>query len=127
MNAAVTNRQASTGAEVVNILLGVWVALSPFMLGFSQNPAAMWNNLSVGVALVLVALVGGWGNEAFQGLDVLLGAWLFESPFILGFSTAAFLVNNLCMAFAVIAAGAISDGLRLPDTSETSSSSRTQP
>ncbi len=116
---SLASRRPSGTAEFVNILLGVWVAVSPFVLGLSRS-AAIWNNVAVGVALVVVAVVGIWADEAFQGLGVLLGAWLFESPFILGFSTAAFLANNTILAFVVIAAAASSDGLRLTGTAENS-------
>ncbi len=114
MDVVQTNRAPSRGAETVNIVLGIWVAVSPFVLGFSQNTAGKWSNIAVGVALVLVALASTWGDEALEGLVVPLGAWLFASPFVLGFWKWAFLANNLSLAFAVIAAGAISDGLRSP-------------
>lgn len=114
MNAVQTSRRASTGAELANIVLGIWVILSPFLLGFSQNIAGKWSNIADGIALVLVALASTWGDEALESLVVPLGIWLFASPFVLGFSTAAFLANNVIMAFIVIAAGAISDGLRSP-------------
>jgi hypothetical protein len=102
------------GAELANIVLGIWVALSPFVLGF-RNVAGRWSNVAVGIALILVALAGTWGDEAFEGLVVPLGAWVFISPFILGFSTGAFLANNVVLAFVVIAAGAMSDALRSPE------------
>lgn len=116
MIALQTNRRPSTGAEIANIILGLWVAVSPFVLGFSQNTAGKWSNVAVGIALVLVSLASTWGNEAFEGLVVPLGTWLFASPFVLGFWNWAFLANNVSLAFIVIAAGAISDGLRSPET-----------
>jgi hypothetical protein len=114
MNAAETTRDPSTGAEIANIVIGIWVALSPFLLGFSHNVAGRWSNIAVGTALVLVALISTWGDEAFEGLVVPLGIWLFVSPLVFGFSKWAFLANNISLAFVVIAAGAISDGLRSP-------------
>ena len=114
MNAVETSRDPSKGAEIANIVLGIWVALSPFVLGFSQNVAGRWSNIAVGIALVLVALASTWGNEALEGLVVPLGIWLFVSPLVFGFSKWAFLANNIILAFFVIAAGAISDGLRSP-------------
>lgn len=112
MNTATTNKQTPTVASWVNILLGVWVGISPFVLGFSRNTPAMWNNIAVGVAIVLLASVSGWRNGALPALIVLLGAWLFASPFVLGFSRTAFLWNNVIMAFVVIAGAAISEELR---------------
>ena len=100
---------------MANIVLGIWVAISPFFLGFSQNTAVKWSNVAVGAALVLVALASVWGDEAFESLVVPLGIWLFISPLVLGFSQMVLLANNFALAFIVIAAGAISDGLRLPE------------
>lgn len=68
----------------------------------------------VGIGLVLVALAAEWIDGALEGLAVLLAIWLFLSPFLLGFSTSAFLANNVIMAFVVVAAAATSEGLRPP-------------
>jgi FtsH-binding integral membrane protein len=100
-------------AELVNIVIGIWIAVSPFVLGFTRT-LAEWNNIAVGIALVVVTLLGLWKDEALQALDVPLAIWLFASPFVLGFTTTAFLANNVCMAFVVVTAGAVSDGLRTP-------------
>jgi len=69
---------------------------------------------------VLVALAGGWVDEVFQSLVVPLGVWLFFSPLFLGFSSLAFLANNIGVTFAVIAAAAISEALRSPASAEIS-------
>lgn len=114
MNALQRSGRVSTRAEWVNIILGLWVAVSPFILGFTQN-IARWNNVAVGIALVLIALASNLRDEAFETLVVPLGAWLFASPFLLGFSRTAFVANNVAMAFIVIAAGAISYGLCSPE------------
>ena len=108
-----TNRRVPLGAELVNVLLGILVALAPFVLGFTRS-TAKWNNIAIGTVLVLVALLSRWRNEVLA-LAVLIAGWLFWSPFILGFSTAAFLAANDSMAFVVIAAAASSDGLSLPE------------
>lgn len=114
MNAIETSRRTSGVPELANILFGIWLILSPFVLGFNKNIADMCSNIAVGIALIVVALVGIWADEALEGLIVPLGAWLFISAFVLGFAPAPFLVNNALLAFVVIATGAISDGLRLP-------------
>jgi len=111
MNGA-SRQKNSVGPAWVNVAFGLWVIVSPFLLSFSRNSAAVWNNLAVGVALVLLALASGRGGGAIRGLSVPLGAWLFASPFVLGFRTAAFLWNNVIVAFAVIAGAAIAEGLR---------------
>src|SRR5262245_62091673 len=118
METANMNRRVPFRAELVNVLLGILVALAPFVLGFTRGKAK-WNNIAIGFALVLVALLSRWRTEVL-GLAVLLAGWLFWSPFILGFSTAAFLAANATMAFVVIAAAASSDGLSSPKLPEVS-------
>ncbi len=112
MNAAPTVRYNPGGMGIVNVLLGVWVLCSPFVLGFSHNPTGMWNNVIVGIAITLVALAGGWGQRPLLWLVVPIGVWLFGSPFFLGVHTAAFVANNITLAFASMAAAAIVDELR---------------
>lgn len=122
MNKAETNRRTSTTADWANIILGMWIAMSPSVLGFSRDGAAMWSNVAAGVALVLLNLasLNGWGNGVIACLVVLLSIWLFVSPFVLDFHRAAFLLNNLCAAFVVIGGAAISEELRSINSSEAS-------
>lgn len=115
MNETATNKRTSAGAGWVNILLGLWVGVSPFVLGFSRNTAAMWSNIAVGVAVVFLAVASEWGNGLVPALIVPLGAWLFWSPFFLGFSDAAFLGNNIIMAFVVISGAVCSEYMRSTD------------
>lgn len=42
--------------EWVNVVLGIWVIIAPFVLGFSTESGAMWNHLIVGVLVLIVAL-----------------------------------------------------------------------
>lgn len=114
MNRIQTHSRASTASELVNVIFALWVAVSPFVLGFSQNFSATCSNIAVGIALLLVTLAATWKDQAFEGLVVPLAIWLFVSPFLLGFSSAAFLANNIIMAFVAITAGAMSEGLSTP-------------
>lgn len=109
METANRDGRVPLAAELVNVLLGILVAVAPFILGFTRS-AAKWNNIGIGIALVIVALLSRRRTEVL-GLDVLVAGWLFWSPFILGFSTTAFLAVNVTMAFVVIAAAVGSDGL----------------
>ena len=95
----------------VNVVLGIWLVLSPFALGFSRDSSSLWNNVCVGVAVIVLALISGRGTGGLRGLTMVLGAWVFFSPFVLGFPNTAFLLNNIGLAFLVIAGAAISEGL----------------
>lgn len=42
--------------EWINLVLGVWLILAPFILGFTQLQAALWNHLIVGALIVAGAV-----------------------------------------------------------------------
>lgn len=43
----------------VNLILGLWLIISPWVLGFSTVAGAMWNSLIVGI---VVAILSYWGQ-----------------------------------------------------------------
>lgn len=80
----VTNRWQDS----VNLLLGVWLFLSPWALQFTANASAFWNALVLGVvigAAALAALIQFREWEEWAGIA--FGAWLVISPWALGFGT----------------------------------------
>ncbi len=42
----------------IYLILGVWIFVSPWLLGFSSNMQALWSNLIVGLILVIAAIYG---------------------------------------------------------------------
>lgn len=58
--------------EWANVALGVWLAISPWIVGFSGLVAAMWNAVIVGAVIAGLALwalatdkdIGGWWSPA---------------------------------------------------------------
>ncbi|MGN6553195.1 MAG: SPW repeat protein [Verrucomicrobiota bacterium] len=92
----------------LNVFFGLWLIASPFVLGFTHHAAALWNNIAVGIAVVLAAIVSRRTDGLARGALVLLGAWLFASPFILNAARSSFLWNNVILAFALVIGGASS-------------------
>jgi hypothetical protein len=43
-------------AVIVNLLLGVWVAISPWVLGVADERETMSNSLVIGIAVIVLAL-----------------------------------------------------------------------
>lgn len=43
-------------AVLLNLLVGLWVALSPWLMKIADNRELMWNSLLVGIAVVVLAL-----------------------------------------------------------------------
>lgn len=99
-------RQTVTGPNWVNILLGLWVLISPFVLAFSNLREIMWNNVATGGAVLLLAFSLAGDNLPVLVLNVLLGGWLMVSPFVLGFSMSVPFWNNIILG-ALIAIAAL--------------------
>ena len=54
------NRTAASqivAASGVNLLAGIWLIIAPFLLGYSDQAAPLWNDIIVGI---IVALFGIW-------------------------------------------------------------------
>src|SRR5215831_14147099 len=58
--------------EWLSVAFGVWLVVSPWVLGFSSIMAAMWNAVIIGIAVAVLALwalgtdkdIGGWWSPA---------------------------------------------------------------
>ncbi len=67
-------------ANVVNIVLGIWFIIAPFVLKFSDRPSPMWTSI-VGGAILLV--LAGWAvldekarhQTWIQYINGLMGIW----------------------------------------------------
>lgn len=87
---------------------GLWEFLSPFILGYSTATVALWNAVIVGIVLVVLA---GWAalspdnrtDRNLEWINVVIGAWLLVSPFILAFSAISVaLWNSIIVGLVVI-------------------------
>jgi hypothetical protein len=73
--------------DVINLVLGLWLAISPWMLSYASKTTPAWNAHIVGAIIAVAALAAllafqkweEWANTA-------LAAWLIVSPYLLGFS-----------------------------------------
>lgn len=64
--AAVAVYMPKAWEEAVNIILGAWVAVSPWVLGFVSNRDVMMNTVLVGCLVVLLAVWAMVRDERFQ-------------------------------------------------------------
>jgi hypothetical protein len=69
----------------VSWVLGLWLCISPWALGFSSDSASMQNAVVVGFLLILTEVVTLSVFEPWEEwLNVVLGGWLVVSPWVLG-------------------------------------------
>lgn len=97
-----------------NVVLGILLFISPWVYGVQNHLAftpyahAGWNAWIIGVAITIIAL---WALDAPRSfipewINLLLGIWLFISPWVLGFAglTASAWTSWILGILVVIAA-----------------------
>ena len=74
------------GADGWSIVAGLWLAVSPYVMGFAGTTIGS-NTLLFGILIALVALFHMIYSESVGGLDwlnVVFGVWLIIAPFMMG-------------------------------------------
>lgn len=91
--------------DAVNMLLGLWLFVSPWVLQFAGHEAAAWNAYVVGTAIVLFAAIAVYMPKVWEELiNMIFGVWLVISPYALGFATETTVAVN------AVAVGALTVG-----------------
>jgi hypothetical protein len=87
----------------VGFALGIWLAISPWVLGYGEHYAATANAVLLGIILASGELMHlGRHEDAEEWLDLIAGLWLVVSPLALGFESLA------SASFNAIAVGLLS-------------------
>lgn len=104
-------RQART-VEGLTLLAGLYVAISPWVLGFSTGNSAMTaSNLVVGLAVALLAMDLGSAYSRVHGMSwvlPVLGAWIIVGQFVIAGTVldTSIVVSNAIAGAAVMILGA---------------------
>lgn len=75
----------------LNVLAGIWLIISPFVLGYSGRDAT-WNPIVFGAIVGVLALArfaGAFAGRALSGVNMAIGVWLFISAWWLADTTRA--------------------------------------
>ncbi len=104
-------RSSTRQVSWLNVVLGAWLFISPWVLDFVPADDASRNAWIVGAAIaVIAAIVAAMGVSYLAWANVVLGAWLFVSPWALsytnldGASWNAWIVGVLVVIVALISA-----------------------
>jgi SPW repeat len=92
------------GTVWTNLVLAIWVIISPFVLAFPSS-RAIWNNVATGVVVGILAIIrlSVRQQRGWSWINVLLGIWLIISPFVLGFVAGAALWNDVVLGIIIAA------------------------
>lgn len=70
----------------VTLIIGIWVFITPWIFGFNMTSYA-WSPFVAGALLVIFSI---WelANKRIweEWINLIIGAWVFISPWVLGFS-----------------------------------------
>jgi len=84
--------------------LGLWLAVSPWLAGYSAVPLATANAAVTGLILAIAAHFEASCELSIEWLTVGSGVWLVIAPFALGFADAAVpAANSVAVGGAVVA------------------------
>lgn len=71
----------------LNVGLGTWLLVSPYVMGYSLNKTATGNACGLGVAIAAFNVMAACRSQdrGEELLNILMGLWLVLSPLSLGF------------------------------------------
>lgn len=79
----------------VQLLLGAWLFVSLWLLGYTEIRSASANAHLIGAALVVFAIIALYAPKVWEEwISFVLGLWLIISPWFMGFSQAASATQN---------------------------------
>jgi hypothetical protein len=85
--------------------LGLWLAVSPWLLDYAAHDAATANAALAGLALALASHFGfTFDHLSTEWVTMGIGLWLLSSPFVLGFEANHLAGINAVAVGALIAA-----------------------
>jgi hypothetical protein len=94
--------------DPLNLILGVWMVVSPWALRHDANMVPTSNAVILGILIAVAALVALFKVMAWEEwVNVLLGVWLVISPWVLAFSGLMMAMWNAVIVGIVVAALAL--------------------
>jgi hypothetical protein len=99
-------------AQFINVLLGVWLIISPDVLG--SRHAALTNDRIIGPLVILFSVVAvSEATRQVRWVNVLLGFWLLLAPWVLSYGQAASTTNSMGAGALVILLGSVRGEVKL--------------
>lgn len=75
--------------DAINLVLGIWLIVSPLALAYTAQVAPAWNAYVVGVVIAVLSAAALWQFQKWEEwLSAVFGVWLVVSPWVLGFSVS---------------------------------------
>ena len=92
----------------VNLILGVWLIASPWIMDYSHAGFAAGDAWLLGVAVVIISLIGLLSPDVWEEwMNLLLAALILVSPITVGFTHQNVAVWNSVIISVLIGAAAV--------------------
>jgi len=92
---AFNDRMTQQWRDAANLILGVWLALSPTVLAYIADAVPALNATVVGIVIAVAAAAALSSFHMWEEwVNVALAAWLIVSPFVLNYVTHSTAVWN---------------------------------
>jgi hypothetical protein len=76
-------------ASWLNVVLGAWLMISPWVIGYAAGSAVM-EDVILGIAVLVVALWAiGSTATAPSRINIVLGVWILIAPWVIGYAGIA--------------------------------------
>jgi len=86
----------------INLIAGVWLFISPWLFGFSHMGFS-WDAFVMGAVVIIFSV---WAlsdkRQWEEWVNLIIGIWVFFSPWILGFSGMSAALWNMLIVGAVV-------------------------
>ena len=88
----------------LNLLIGIWLFISPWVMGFAgSNAGADWNAWILGAAIVVFSAIAVSLPQAWEEvINILLGIWMVISSWVLGVTSRAAESNAVIVGLLLI-------------------------
>jgi SPW repeat len=114
MPIAARNPLSAFWQDWCNLVAGGWLFVAPWVLGYTDLPAAAWNSWIFGIIIVAISIAALVQFAQWEEwVNVIVGVWLLISPWVLNFARpeAARAEWNSVIVGVVVGALALWDAL----------------
>ncbi|MEZ4869293.1 MAG: SPW repeat protein [Caldilineaceae bacterium] len=94
-------------ASGVNVVLGLWLIISPWIFSYAALNGALWNSIIVGIIVVVLAGIRVANVMQYTWLswiNLILGLWIIISPWVYNYATLTGATWNSVIVGIIIAA-----------------------
>jgi hypothetical protein len=116
--AMLNDRLTTHWRDAVNLILGLWLALSPWALAYAMEAVPTWNAFIVGVIIAVAAFAALTAFHKWEEwINVVLAVWLIISPFVLGYASHTTVLWNQIIVGVLVGGLALWTAIVTPEES----------